>query len=162
MAGREPAAPCLPTREGKTLTALFGVAYTEISGISALLNVPKLSRIFRATLSSASLANHKREQTRRSQAHIWNLGSSEPFWSNRRIARKPEFPPRARLSRNPAAVRVYDDLRRSRLELPAHIFSQLSDDHEFLRFLYDNRRVIFVVLLTLPRSEAQADKSKHG
>jgi predicted Zn-dependent protease with MMP-like domain len=30
------------------------------------------------------------------------------------------------------------------------MFSQLSDDHEFLRFPYDNRRVIFVVLLTLP------------
>ena len=44
VAGLEPAARCLQTREGKTLTALFGVVYTEISGISALSNVPKLRK----------------------------------------------------------------------------------------------------------------------
>ena len=44
VTGIEPATPCLQTRWGKTLTALFGVAYTEISEISALPNVPKLSR----------------------------------------------------------------------------------------------------------------------
>ena len=37
---------CLQSKNwGKTLTALSGVAYAEISEISALLNVPKLSRI---------------------------------------------------------------------------------------------------------------------
>jgi len=29
VAGIEPATPCLQTRQGKTLTALSGVAYTE-------------------------------------------------------------------------------------------------------------------------------------
>ena len=36
--------PCLQSKRGKTLTALFGVAYVEISQISALSCVPKLSR----------------------------------------------------------------------------------------------------------------------
>jgi hypothetical protein len=45
VAGLEPATPCLQSRAGKTLTALFGVAYTEITDIPALSNVPKLYRI---------------------------------------------------------------------------------------------------------------------
>ena len=45
VTGIEPVTPCLQTRRGKTLTALSGVAYAEISEISALLSVPKLSRI---------------------------------------------------------------------------------------------------------------------
>ena len=36
--------PACKAGPGKTLTALFGVAYTEISEFSALLIVPKLSR----------------------------------------------------------------------------------------------------------------------
>ena len=44
VTGIEPVTPCLQTRRGKTLTALSGVAYAEISELSALLNVPKLSR----------------------------------------------------------------------------------------------------------------------
>jgi len=47
VTGIEPATPCLQSRRGKTLTALFGVAYTEICRISALSNVPKLSRTTR-------------------------------------------------------------------------------------------------------------------
>ena len=44
VTGIEPATPCLQSKQGKALTALFGVAYTEIYRISALTNVPKLSR----------------------------------------------------------------------------------------------------------------------
>jgi hypothetical protein len=44
VTGIEPVTPCLQTRRGKTVTALSGVAYAEISEISALLIVPKLSR----------------------------------------------------------------------------------------------------------------------
>jgi hypothetical protein len=40
----EPVTTYLQSRPGKTLNALSGVAYTEISEISALLIVPKLSR----------------------------------------------------------------------------------------------------------------------
>jgi hypothetical protein len=96
----------------ENLTALSGVAYTENQQDFRSLKCPEVVPNFPSNVSSASPADLKREQTRRSQeAHIGNLGSSEPFWSNRRIARKQEFPPLARLSRNPAAVRVYDDLQ---------------------------------------------------
>ena len=44
VTGIEPVTPCLQSRPGKTLTALSGVAYTEISEIPALSNVPKLYR----------------------------------------------------------------------------------------------------------------------
>jgi hypothetical protein len=42
VTGIEPVTPCLQSRAGKTLTALSGVAYTKISEIFVLSNVPKL------------------------------------------------------------------------------------------------------------------------
>ena len=60
VTGIEPATPCLQNRAGKTLTALSGVAYAEISEISALLVVPKLSR------------------TRQLQAHLVSSIGREP------------------------------------------------------------------------------------
>ena len=44
VTGIEPVTPFLQSRAGKTLTALSGVAYTEITDIPALSNVPKLYR----------------------------------------------------------------------------------------------------------------------
>jgi hypothetical protein len=45
VTGIEPVTPCLQKKLGKSLNALSGVAYTKIDKISALLSVPKLSRI---------------------------------------------------------------------------------------------------------------------
>ena len=86
VAGIEPATPYLQTRRGKTLTALSGVAYAEISEISALLNVPKLSRkgSFKPTLfvynvfAAGEVADVCRRESQHEEAPRFRDGPDQP------------------------------------------------------------------------------------
>jgi hypothetical protein len=73
VAGLEPAAPCLQTRQGKTLTALSGVAYTENQQDFRSLKYPEVVPNQGGGANAASIVQVDYSRERREFRHMLSV-----------------------------------------------------------------------------------------